>query len=283
MIADTEDRITLPDLPRHTPTDGSWVTSEASILDQVPTAARTQSFAAGTLALLAHAAIAFAIVGVSVKAVERAAPALISELVEVELPPPEPEAPAPEPEKPRVEPPQPKPARVTTPTETPPPEQPPAAAQAASVVTTAESIDFGDTFVVGNGSAYAGGVTDGRGTSTQAVRDVTARATRIEPVKVVAAVTDRSRAAALAGGDSWDCPFPREADDESIDSALVGLAIRVSADGRAVEARVARDPGTGFGREARRCALRKRWAPALDRSGQPVPSEVRVNVRFNRR
>jgi protein TonB len=43
-----------------------------------------------------------------------------------------------------------------------------------------------------------------------------------------------------------------------------------------------RDPGTGFGREARRCALRKRWSPALDRAGRPTAGAAVVNVRFVR-
>jgi len=91
-----------------------------------------------------------------------------------------------------------------------------------------------------------------------------------------------SRAAQLAGGSTWECPFPLEADDAGVDHAVVSLRIEVAADGHVLSANATRDPGHGFVREARRCALSKRWSAGLDRAGQPVNSTTVVNVRFER-
>ena len=93
---------------------------------------------------------------------------------------------------------------------------------------------------------------------------------------------DRSRSAALAGGAQWDCPFPEEADDESIDQAVVVLRVRIALDGTLEQVDVARDPGAGFGREAQRCARDKRWQPARDRAGNAIASQSTINVRFTR-
>jgi protein TonB len=95
-------------------------------------------------------------------------------------------------------------------------------------------------------------------------------------------LADATRAPALASGLHWDCPFPVEADDAGIDSAVVGLRVEVAADGKVREAKALADPGHGFAREARRCALSKRWAPGLNRAGQPVVAVALVNVRFER-
>jgi protein TonB len=43
------------------------------------------------------------------------------------------------------------------------------------------------------------------------------------------------------------------------------------------------DPGNGFGREARKCALTRRFEPALDREGRPVLGTIpQVNITFQR-
>jgi len=200
----------------------------------------------------------------------------VTQLVEVELPR---EAPAPDP---------PTPTPVTKPIQRsikpPTTAAPPAAAQAGKVVTApAEVVDFGEHFVEGNGPGYAGGVTEANGTSLDAVHEVNARGGGPPPPVVVAPPeVDRSRAARLAGGSAWDCPFPIEADDAGIDNAVVSLRIEVASDGHVLSAVATRDPGHGFGREARRCALSKRWSAGLDRVGQPINSTTVVNVRFDR-
>jgi len=43
------------------------------------------------------------------------------------------------------------------------------------------------------------------------------------------------------------------------------------------------EPGHGFGRAARMCALTKRYTPALDRDGNPVVGTTPpINVTFTR-
>lgn len=218
---------------------------------------------------------------------------LLSEMIELEEapPPPEPQPPAsveeeepPPPSKAVAKTARPAPAPVAAPE--PPPAAAPAAAQAAQVLAQEpkdEILDFGETIVQGDSAAYAGGVTEAGGSSTRAVHDTRARAGGVEGgTGTDVSGADRSRSAWLAGGSVWDCPFPEEADDEGIDSAVVTLRVRVAIDGTLEAAEVARDPGSGFGREARRCARTKRWQPARDRAGNAIASESVINVRFSR-
>jgi protein TonB len=217
--------------------------------------------------------------------------ALISEMVEIELPKPaetpEPEkVPEPEPQK-RPEPVRavakpalPRPAPAKTVRETPPP----AAAQAGKVMAAAdEVVDFGETIVSGHGPNYAGGVTESGGTAQHAVRDVRARAGGVEGGTGTALQGDKSRAPQLAGGFRWnDCPFPHEADDAELDHAVVTLRVEVGLNGEVTGVRVVSDPGHGFGREVQRCAGRKRWVPGLDRAGRPTSGVALVNVHLDR-
>jgi len=99
---------------------------------------------------------------------------------------------------------------------------------------------------------------------------------------VVQPAVDRSRAAGLADARNWDCSFPRAADDEGIESARVTLDVQIAADGSVRKATVMADPGFGFGQEARRCALRRRWLSQLDRAGEPVVGRATVVVNFVR-
>jgi protein TonB len=163
----------------------------------------------------------------------------------------------------------------------------PAAAETAKLLTQEpppeEVVDFGETFVQGNAVAYAGGVSASTGSSRQAVRDTGARATGVVGgTGTDERAVDRSRMPALAGGAQWNCPFPREAEFDGIDSAVVTLSVRVSDAGSVEDVSVKQDPGSGFGREAKRCALSKRWAPGLDRAGNAVAMTSLVNVRFVR-
>lgn len=171
---------------------------------------------------------------------------------------------------------------------TPTAEPPPAAAEAGAVLSAAdEMLDFADAIQSGSAARFAGGVTSLRGTSKIAVRSPQAT-----PAGMVggtgsghpahATRTNRSRPPRLAGGTLWDCPFPSEAELESIDEAAVSLQIQVAPDGRVRHVNVVRDPGYGFGREARRCATRKHFEPGLDEGGNPVVATTHVNVRFQR-
>jgi protein TonB len=94
------------------------------------------------------------------------------------------------------------------------------------------------------------------------------------------ALVDRSRTPRLEAGTNWDCPFPAEAEEDGVDRAVVGLEVEIAATGAVLSVAVQSDPGSGFGREARACALKKRWLPALDKHGQPIAHKHRVNVTF---
>jgi periplasmic protein TonB len=96
------------------------------------------------------------------------------------------------------------------------------------------------------------------------------------------AAIDRSRAATLAGGLAWNCPFPDGADREGVDRALVSLRIRVDSAGVLRGVSVLEDPGFGFGAAAERCARRQRFEPALAPDGTTTHGELTVRVRFSR-
>jgi protein TonB len=178
----------------------------------------------------------------------------------------------------------------------PPPEappQPPAAAEAAKVLTADpdpnEPVDMTNTIVQGTGNQYAGGQTASTGTSKTAVTNMAAQpngvpgGTGTAPAPPAPKV-DRSRKAGLLGSSDWtDCPFPAEADAEQIDQAFVLIKVRVKDSGDPETVTVVQDPGHGFGREARKCAMRKKYTNALDVDGKPIPSETNpFRVRFER-
>jgi protein TonB len=68
----------------------------------------------------------------------------------------------------------------------------------------------------------------------------------------------------------WKCPFPPEANAEHINHAEVRVQAEVSETGAATAIIVLVDPGSGFGREARACAMRHTYQPALDHDGKPT-------------
>jgi protein TonB len=203
------------------------------------------------------------------------------EVVKEELPPPPP-PPQAEPEQK----PEPAPARAT------PHEPPPAApAQAAKILTQEpdpnEPVDLtGNTFVTGNADYYAGGVTAANGTSKAAVAGVTSPHGVPGGTGSAAAPPppgpDRSRPPSLAGGAQWNCPFPPESDSAQIDEAYVTVQVDVRPDGSSSAVRVVSDPGNGFGREARQCAMGKRYQTALDHDGNAIAGSFKVKVHFSR-
>jgi protein TonB len=174
-----------------------------------------------------------------------------------------------------------------------PPPEPPAAAEAAKVLMQEpakdEPVDLtGNTFLNGQGDTALGGVTQIGGKATAPTNNVAAAATGVPggtgtgPAPPAAKV-DRSRAAGIMNKANLErCPFPAEADAEQVDEAAVGIEVKVSADGRAETVSVTRDPGHGFGREARKCALREKYAPALNVDGVAIAGVYRVNFRFSR-
>ena len=158
-------------------------------------------------------------------------------------------------------------------------------AQAGAVLTKEpdrdEPVDFtGQGFVIGSSSTYAGGFTSKSGTSRRAVLSNP----RTVPAPTEPAVTppDKSRRAAFEGGAQWHCPFPPEANEYAIDSAVVPIRVDLDATGSVRDVVVLSDPGHGFGREADRCARSKRFNPALDRDGTPIAAQVTIRVHFER-
>lgn len=235
---------------------------------------------AGVGAIFAHGLLVLlAVVGAGV-AREVSAPLAVTEWVSVELPPP---TEATKEETKPLAPPEPQARPAPQPRQAKPVGAPPTAAAASPALTADGAAGSGDSIVTGAGPGYAGGVTDGTGTSLFVVRDVRARgAVSAAPTSVSAPELDRSRAPRLAGGMRWDCPFPPEADLEGIDRAVVSLRVDLTATGEVLAARATTDPGFGFARVATRCALSKRWAAALDRRGNPVAATTVVTVRFDR-
>jgi outer membrane biosynthesis protein TonB len=203
-------------------------------------------------------------------------------------PPPEPEKPPePEPEKPAAPPPPPPAAN-----EPPPP--PPAPAEAGKVLTSDPDPDApvdltGDTIVTGNGE-FHGGITSNTGTAKTAVRDLNAQpagvpgATGKAPAPVAQAPEKDLSHAPVPVSTNWqDCGFPAEADLDGVDFGVVTLTVTVSADGRATSVTVINDPGSGFGKHVRQCAMRRPWKPGVDRFGKPIISTTPpFPVRFTR-
>lgn len=242
----------------------------------------------------AHGAIAALVLQMPpAPSVARRGPDVVAtSMFEVDLEPepaPQPEEPPPdlEPEPPkRVRPkaaappppdlPEPEPEPATE------PEPAPEAARAAKVLTqdTRQTPQTESAVPSGNAPVPPGGHTAALGTANLAVRNKHARALGVQG-GTGSGVLDRSRPPRLAGGAQWDCPWPDEGDMVDQDEPTVTLRVQVSRNGSVQRVTVMDDPGFGFGREARRCALRKRWSPARDRAGRPVDNIALVRVRFS--
>ena len=68
-----------------------------------------------------------------------------------------------------------------------------------------------------------------------------------------------------------------------MDEASVMLQVDVRPDGTAGTVSVLSDPGSGFAREARRCALGKRYSTALDHDGNAIGGKTKpFRVHFQR-
>jgi protein TonB len=207
--------------------------------------------------------------------------------------PPEPEkAPEPEPE------PAPAPKAVAPPKEEDPYEPPPAPAQAAKVLTAPEDPDekiedYTDQgFVTGDGTGPGFGMVSAAGTASAPTWNQAAKPGGVEGGKGTGEVKpqppappkpDLSKSPDLVGSRAWNCPFPPEADAEQIDSAVVRIIVTVRSDGTPQSVQVASEPGFGFGRAARMCALARRYTPGLDRDGKPVTKTMPpITVSFSR-
>jgi protein TonB len=141
-------------------------------------------------------------------------------------------------------------------------------------------VDLTEGFVSGSSSTVTGGVAASQGGMPSGA--IAASPAPPKSAPSVAPTPDRSRRPALAGGLSWACPFPPEADAAGIDEAVVGIRVEVDPSGEVQDVSIPKDPGHGFGRAAQRCAKAKRWTPALDRDGKAVGGAVDLRVRFVR-
>jgi protein TonB len=201
-------------------------------------------------------------------------------------PPPEPELPPPPPPDP------PKwvanviaqaPELAENPTEAPSSE----AAQAGEVLVQDSDDEEDDedednaeenTFVTGDAGTYAGGMTASGGTSQLAVRGTVVADGGVPGgtgTLVMSApkpkARDLSRRAWLDGNTSWDdCDFPGEADRDRIRDAIVEMSVAVRPDGTPQSVAILEDPGHGFARTALACALKHKFAPALDAEGRRI-------------
>lgn len=143
----------------------------------------------------------------------------------------------------------------------------------------ADLVDLTDTLVTGFASGSPGRgahatVGSGAGSAAASSHGRSSLSGSSEP--------NRARAASVWGEPDWNCPFPPEADINGVDRAVTTLRVELSGQGTVIRVAVVRDPGHGFGAAARRCALGKRYNPALDRNGRPIPAALLINVRFVR-
>ncbi|HEY2408448.1 MAG TPA: energy transducer TonB [Polyangiaceae bacterium] len=209
----------------------------------------------------------------------------VTEVVDIDLPKPEQPPPTPEQPKPE-EAPEPKTSKAVARGERSPPP-----AQAAAVLTKVpdpnEPVDLTDGFVTGTATSYIGGSTSAAGTNTRAAHTgpLAGGSPHGNPSLPPGGPDhgpDRSRPPGVAGNTEWQCPFPSEADTEERDHAVVTIQVNVDVSGTATKIVVVRDPGSGFARQARVCALERRWNPALDHDGMPTSGSTVVNVHFDR-
>ncbi len=158
---------------------------------------------------------------------------------------------------------------------------PAAPAQAGQIAAaTPAPLDFtGSAFVVGSGPTYAGGTTTAQGTSRAPATGAVAPNGRGDGL----AARSKARAVSIDPA-AWTCSWPAEADARQIDQETVVLRVSVRADGRVDGVQVVQDPGFGFGRQARECALVSRaFTPALDAGGAPIAAmSPPLRVHFSR-
>jgi protein TonB len=149
-----------------------------------------------------------------------------------------------------------------------------------------EPLDLtGNTFVVGTADTYSGGITASGGTAKGPVYDQTAKpsgvvgGTGTKPTSNSS--VDLSRPAAPVSR-NWNCPFPPEADIEQINYMRVSVVVQVNSEGNPKSVEVLNDPGFGFGRAARQCALKQSYRSALNREGKAIAHSLATVVKFER-
>jgi protein TonB len=93
---------------------------------------------------------------------------------------------------------------------------------------------------------------------------------------------DSGRAIGLDRTD-WECPWPEEAEELSVDEQTVVLRAVVGPTGSPKSASLISDPGFGFGEAALSCARQYDFQPALDEEGEPyTATSPPIRVQFTR-
>jgi len=140
----------------------------------------------------------------------------------------------------------------------------------------------GNSFLVGNASAYSGGVTSSNGTSKKPVTGASAAPEPSPAPESPAPKNSPDRSEPIAAESQWHCAWPAEADAEQINEQSAVIRVTVRADGSLESAAIQDDPGYGFGRAAVACASGMRFSPAKDRNGRDVRSSAAIRVHFSR-
>jgi outer membrane biosynthesis protein TonB len=172
---------------------------------------------------------------------------------------------------------------------------PPEAAKAGQVLTSDpqpdEPLDLTDnTMITGSSDSYSGGNTTSTGTSDAAVRNRNVQPGGIKggqgtrPVVQAKAppAVDKSRPARLTpGANSSRCRFPSEAMAEQVSQMDVRVLVVVGSDGKPTSSSLrGNDPGLGFARRAKECAMRASFIPGWDKYGKPSTTTITMNIKF---
>lgn len=175
-----------------------------------------------------------------------------------------------------------------------PPEEAPAPKILRAADETDEPLDITDNYFV-TGNSVSGGVPGGvRGGVVGGVPGgVVGGVPGGVPGGVVGGVPGGTVGGVVAGSHpSWTtpprvkgpvkCSFPAEADEDHVDAARVILRVTVDPKGTASKVRILSDPGHGFGRQARMCAIGLAYDPPKDAKGAAIQGEFTLAIRFVR-
>jgi protein TonB len=215
------------------------------------------------------------------------------EVIAPEPPPPEPPKVEEEPPKP----PEPEPARPKAPPkiaapkpaeepEPPPPPEEAKAAPEAPVDLTGVTLTGGDsswTSAVGTGAPLRGPaprVAAVTGRDRGGSSDGMVGGQGNKPVLVAEASLSRKPVPPEGMDALLEQNFPARARAQGVSGTAL-LRVRIMADGRVGEMQTMRETGDyGFGSACMKTLRMRRWQPPLDRTGQPVATEIRYSCEF---
>ena len=208
------------------------------------------------------------------------------------VPEPEPPPPPPPPPPPKEEPEPPPPPKVVAPKVAapkpvpdqappePPKEAPPAAAEApvdfTGVTLTADGASWSSA--VGSGAPLQGPV--GRIAKVTG-RDVAGTGTTVAPPAVVAEASLSRKPVPPPDMDALlEQNFPPGARAQGVSGTAL-LRVRIQSDGRPSDMQIVRETGDyGFGEACKKTLRMRRWQPPLDRTGNPVATDIKYSCEF---